>query len=278
MDVKIGLARQIAGIDSVQKCVVNQQADIVIHSWRGIIIHVHLVAEPIKPRQIKRTLHEATRVGVGTLFIVDETRLPADGATITPADWLLALHALTDEKIYAYRGGENDQPRIRPAHFNSTNKADVREVWYGPDVPILRLPFYRAWVKTPSAIKGNWLVAHFGSEPFWRHPDYRNARYAAAQRSAARVGRGEHTAYEFGYGNGPAHLREEAPRHARLATCYQQLGLQPTADCDTVKAAFRRLVHEVHPDVSNLPKDQAETRFRAINEAYVYIREQVDCS
>lgn len=279
-DVKSWLARQIAQIDSVQKCVINQAADIVVYSWRGIVVHVHLVNAPLKTRQIKRLLHDATRVGVGSLFIVARELLPPDGARTLPAEWLLALHDLTDEKVYTYHVDASGQPHINLAHFNPTNKADEREIWHGPAVPIIRLPFYRQWIKSPSALKGDWLVAHFGSAPFWRHPDYRSARYHAAQQASARTG-DRYDRYTFGYGSGAPHVERDPMGQpgadTRLQQSYALLGLEQSADCGAVKAAFRRLVRECHPDVSSLPKDQAEQRFRAVNEAYTYIREAVRC-
>ena len=47
---------------------------------------------------------------------------------------------------------------------------------------------------------------------------------------------------------------------------YRLLGLAPGADQDSIKRAFRGLVHEHHPDVS--PDPEAETRLRGIVEAY----------
>lgn len=47
---------------------------------------------------------------------------------------------------------------------------------------------------------------------------------------------------------------------------YRVLGLEPGADQESIKRAFRGLVHEHHPDVSTDP--EAETRLRGIVEAY----------
>jgi molecular chaperone DnaJ len=48
---------------------------------------------------------------------------------------------------------------------------------------------------------------------------------------------------------------------------YQILGLESFADADAVKAAFRKLARQHHPDL-NAGNTQAEERFKAINEAY----------
>jgi molecular chaperone DnaJ len=47
---------------------------------------------------------------------------------------------------------------------------------------------------------------------------------------------------------------------------YELLGVPRDADDATIKKAFRRLAHQVHPDVSQEP--DAEARFREVTEAY----------
>jgi len=48
---------------------------------------------------------------------------------------------------------------------------------------------------------------------------------------------------------------------------YQILGVEPFADTDTVKAAFRKLARTYHPDLNNGNR-QSEEKFKEINEAY----------
>lgn len=48
---------------------------------------------------------------------------------------------------------------------------------------------------------------------------------------------------------------------------YQTLGVDRSADADTIKKAFRRLAREYHPDVAK-DKATAEARFKEVNEAY----------
>lgn len=49
-------------------------------------------------------------------------------------------------------------------------------------------------------------------------------------------------------------------------THYETLGVSPTASSDEIKAAYRRLARQSHPDVD--PSPAAEQRFRTITEAY----------
>lgn len=49
---------------------------------------------------------------------------------------------------------------------------------------------------------------------------------------------------------------------------YETLGVQRDASQDEIKRAYRRLAREHHPDVCASGKDEAEARFKEINEAY----------
>lgn len=49
-------------------------------------------------------------------------------------------------------------------------------------------------------------------------------------------------------------------------THYETLGVPPTASSDEIKAAYRRLARQSHPDVD--PSPAAEQRFRTITDAY----------
>lgn len=50
---------------------------------------------------------------------------------------------------------------------------------------------------------------------------------------------------------------------------YATLGVQPGATGDEVKAAFRRLAQQYHPDVNKEPG--AEEHFKEVNEAYAVL-------
>ena len=62
------------------------------------------------------------------------------------------------------------------------------------------------------------------------------------------------------------------PPESELDRSYKQLGLPSGASDEEVKAAFRRLAREYHPDVSDLPKEEAELRFNRLYEAYAFIK------
>lgn len=49
---------------------------------------------------------------------------------------------------------------------------------------------------------------------------------------------------------------------------YQILGVSKTATAAEIKSAYRKLAREYHPDVTKLPKEEAEEKFKEISEAY----------
>ncbi len=272
-NLKRWLSDQFAGIDSVRSARAAHDDVIVVHTWSGVVIHVHLVDQPIKARTIKHIVQDNTRVGIGTLFIVSTKIVPDDGAKVEPDEGLLALHALFKDKFYTYRF-EDGEVRIGQVHFKPHRKED-HEVWYGPDIEIRHLPCYRVWVSAPQTIKGNWMIANFGSEAFWKRADYTTGRDAFRQQQR----RARDTKYYFWSNpawnsNGGSGYTTSAPPppETELDRSYRQLGLTREASGDEVKAAFRRLALEFHPDVSDLPKAEAEIRFKKLYDAYAFIK------
>jgi len=274
--IRVWLARQISGVESVRGCSLNGEADIVAVTWGGSFIHVHLLDHLPKTRALKRQIQDNTRIGIGTLYIIDAALLPADGAKFVPHEVVSALHALYKDKIYTYRL-RDEQPQIGQVHLRSFGRGDERELWAGPDVPVISLPSYRVWVRHPHGIRGDYLVANFGSEAFWKHSSYASERDTVRRQQRSST---EHVAWSRdSFGN--KRVDEEAPQQApprqpaaatRLDRSYSQLGLKPGASDDDVKAAFRKLARALHPDVSTLPKDEAESQFRVISEAYALIK------
>ena len=278
------LIEQLSGVDTVRSAKANpaeanraEAETLIVQTWSGVLMHVYIAHEPLKVRTIKRMISDNTRVGVGTLFIVNAEHVPADGEQVEPEEWLLAIHALFRDKIYTYRL-VNGEPRIGQVHFKAYSRGDMREVWYGPDVKIQHLPSLRVWVSAPQSIKGNWLIASFGSEAFWKNADYSAGRNAFRQQQR----RASSSPRFFEWSNPPwntsgGHEGYRTPAsplpESALDRAYRQLGLPRGASGDEVKAAFRRLAREVHPDVSALPKPEAEAKFKKLHEAYIMIKE-----
>lgn len=52
-------------------------------------------------------------------------------------------------------------------------------------------------------------------------------------------------------------------------TYYDRLGVSPDADQDEVREAYKKKLHEYHPDVSSLPEDEAKELFYQVKEANI---------
>jgi hypothetical protein len=274
--IKKWLREQLVRLVNVQRCGLGQHgmagapirdADLVVYTWTGILIHIHLLDEPIKPNKIQRILESATSVGAAVLFLVDARLLPRPGERTTADKWFVPLQDLASDRIYTYRIGV-DSPILRPAQFVPITKTEVEAV-YGDDVnTIEQLRHFRETVKN-SALKGYWLVADFEADNPVRNSYVRQTDYSRfqppppPQNANGQAGQAHST-------NGSA--PPEPSSKTRLESYYTLLEVEQTASREEVKAAFRRLAFEVHPDVSELPKDEAEARFKLLVEAYEYIK------
>jgi DnaJ-domain-containing protein 1 len=253
-ELKTWLQGTIRNLVGVQQCVANptgglttraQSADLRAALWTGVMVNVYIITEPLKTRQVRSIVQQDTNDGIGVLFIVAPHLLPAPDRPLNPEEWLLAIHALTNERIYTYNP---DGPRLLQMHLERLDATERYSAHYGPPVRLERLHYGRSAVK-PRFIKGFWLTAHFGPDPFW------------------------HTAPRRPGQAGKRHYTSQPPREkSRLERCYELLGIEPDAPQDAVKTAFRRQVFNVHPDVSALPKSMAEEKFRALAEAYEFIK------
>jgi hypothetical protein len=280
VDIKRWVGEQIAGVHSVRSVALNREGYLNVHTWGGSIIHVYFIDEPTKTRAIKRILQENTRVGIGTLFLIEASLIPADGSRGIPDESLIGLHALMRDKLYTYALAEG-KPRIGQVHFRGYGRSDDKEVWYGPDIEIKALPCYRHSVKAPSSLRGDWQVATFGSEAFWKNTDYQVGReaFTRQQRASENVFR-QHSWTNSAYTNAAGGAPGGVPTGmgpSKLDRDYATLGLPPGASCDEVKSAFRKLARELHPDVSKLPKAEARTKFEALYAAYEAVKKSISC-
>jgi hypothetical protein len=290
----------------VQTCRLGQEemlvspardVDLVIHIWGGVKIHVHIVDEPIKTRLIKKIVESATSVGIPVLFIVDLKLLPKEGERMTaPPEWLAALHALTGDKIYVYQLKDN-VPSLRTARFVPSGRTAELEMQYGDPIGIEQIRYFQRTVR-PNFIKGYWMVADFGPDVPPKKDYYKQqqqqaqtkndfqqrVRQAQPPNQPPRQQTNHHappppkqqTSAPNGHQTNNQQRRANPPPPAkpktRLEVCYEILGVSGAAQREEVKSAFRKLAFQLHPDVSTLPKAEAEARFKLVSEAYEYIK------
>lgn len=261
--VKSWLCDRLTQLVSVRRCTFIPQVsvadtvrdtDVTVQTWSGIVIHIHLIDEVTKPARLKRIVEHATSSGISTLFIVDAALLPRPGEQVPADRWYLAVHALTKDRLYAYYNHAG-QPALRRVDFMPVNRLEVA-TRYGQDIDISSLRHFRHNVRY-SAVKGYWLLADFESDVPPKSAGFRPP--AQEPRHQPRNNQQQ---------------RPNTPPPTRLEACYALLGVSRRASRDEVKAAFRRLAFEVHPDVSHLPKDEAEARFKLLSEAYEYIKSE----
>lgn len=264
--VKTWLRDRLTGLMSVQRCTLIPQAsvadpvrytDLSVQMWSGIVIHIHLIDEAMKPAKLKRIVEHATNSGISTLFLMDARLLPRSGERVPADRWYIAVHALTKDRLYAYYNHEG-QPAIRLVEIVPVNRTDV-EIRYGQTIDVINLRYFRHNVKH-HAVKGYWMLADFEADVPPKSAGFRQPpqQQASPPHQEGRSGR--------------AQQPPPAPPPTRLETCYALLGVSRKASREDVKAAFRKRAFEVHPDVSHLPKDEAEARFKRLSEAYEYIK------
>lgn len=230
-------------------------ADLRVVLWTGGIINIYALADILKPRALKAIIQHDTGQGVGSMFIVAPHLVPAPRTQFDLPEWLMALHALNNERVYTYPPDDREMALLQ-IHFERIDATERYEAIYGPQVKLERIHYGRVVVK-PRAVKGFWLTAHFGPTPFWQHERQQFFMPPPRQQYSA---------------NGTAAADGQPAPRSPLEISYEILGIHMNASQEEVKTAFRRQVFSVHPDVSALPKMMAEEKFRALAEAYETIK------
>ncbi|MEQ8674361.1 MAG: J domain-containing protein [Aggregatilineales bacterium] len=277
--LKKWLKPKLDSLMSVQKTVIGSEPGLVTHLWSGVKINIYIIDEPVKTRAIKRALQEATNVGIGSMFIVAAHLLPTKGIQFIPEEWLQAIHILSGEQLYSYQFGK-EGPELTQLHLEPLGGLGKWEVQQGPAFNFNRLRFYSLSTKT-RFIKGTWMVADFDSPAFWKDNDYRRHQEKERQQRHRATGNTHWHTWE-GFqtwnsenrtnGNGNSQSATSSPLKSYLDQCYDFLGVKSDAGFDEVRAAYRKIARQVHPDVSELPKEEAEVRFRIVTQAYEYIK------
>ncbi len=257
--VKSWLRDHLIRLMSVQRCTLLPRAsvadpvrdtDVTVHTWSGNVIHIHLVDEPLKPARLKKIVEHATGAGIHTLFLVDAALLPRAGEHVPADRWYLAVYALTKDRLYAYYLHDG-QPAVRRVEFTPVNRLEV-QARYGANVDVNNLRHFRHSVRH-SAVKGYWLLADFESDMPPKSAGFRQTTTPPPRADSG------------------APPPVAAPP-TRLEAACALLGVSPQATREEVKAAFRKRAFAVHPDVSALPKAEAEARFKRLAEAYEIIK------
>lgn len=276
------LRDQIAGFVSVQRCTLGQpgmvsapvrEADIVVKMWAGVVIHIHIIDEPIKINKVRRIIESATDSGIPVLFLLEASLMPPPKTKIATDLWFVPFQSLVADRLYCYRVTEN-KPVIFPVQFRPYSRIEL-EVSYGAPLAISQIQHSRVSVRQ-SALKGFWLLADFESDPSANAPPIRRTDYSSYQYTGPRTSFQDLPHWEkipgSDKGNTTPPPNVNLPQKSKLELAYEVLGVTTSATREEVKAIFRKLAFEVHPDVSTLPKPEAEARFKVLTEAYEFIK------
>ncbi len=239
----------------------SHQADVVVSTWMGARLYVYLIEKSPKVRDIKNILRDNSRSGIGTLFIVDKKLLPDDNDKVSSQDWWEALLLLGDNFFYTYYIAD-DEVKLTQAHFEPVNGKDEFRVWYLPEFAIEKVTVRRKEV-TKGGIKGRWHIGDIAS------PDYK--RRVGDERANQRFHYRTKYTEDIPHNKKNGHSRNG--RDPRLEQYYDLIGVEKGASEKEIKAAFRQMALKVHPDVSALPRQEANERIKQLNEAYEYIKD-----
>jgi hypothetical protein len=240
---------------------------IVVRTWVGMSVNIYFLDGIPNLRALRRVLHENTRTYQATMFIAHHGLMPPDHKRLIPDEWMHALHELNSERIYSYLP---DEQQLRQVHFDYMPDGVEREAWHGSTVAFQNLRVLNVSAKTRT-LRGQWMMADFGPNPYWRTSDYRAERLRARFRHGPQNFAWAH--YDAGAApGGPTNEALNRVHIGELERCFALLGVGLDAEQDEVKAAFRKLAREYHPDVSTLDKTDAEARFRELTLAYETIK------
>jgi len=231
----------------------NHVADLVVETWMGGRLYIYLIGQEPRLRELRSTLRENSRSGIGTLFLVDASLLPDERESHRIEDWQFALFSLNDSWIYSYRMGADGQALVQQVHFSPTPYADHYRVWHMVDFDIETCVIRHR--EYEEGIRGSWVVGDLASTHYKRRINYER----------------QHRRYH--YSTKQTRDVPVQPPSDQLMKYYQMLGLERSATEKEVKKAFRQMALKVHPDVSALPRIESERRIKELNEAYEFIKD-----
>ncbi|MFZ4814599.1 MAG: J domain-containing protein [Phototrophicaceae bacterium] len=250
----------------------DTEADLMIQTWVGMRVYLYLLVGKPSVRHLKRIIQQNSANYSATLFIAAHEFMPTDKTRLVPEEWMHALHELNSERIYTY---QPKQEAVYQVHFDYLPDGIQREAWHGGQISFEQMRVNNVSAKF-KPIRGQWMMADFGANPYWRTSDQRAERLRGRwQRENTTQAYYTWGQYDMGGGPGGAdHATMQGAMVTELERASRVLGVAPDATQEEVKAAFRKLAREYHPDTSSLEKTEAEARFRELNAAYETVKEK----
>lgn len=234
----------------------QHHADLVVETWMGARFYTYILDHPPKPRDLRTILRENTRGGIGTLFLVDKALLPTDNTLLTDLiDWQEILLGLNDGWIYAYEHDATAHDlKLTQVHYTLKSSGREYAVWHLCDFDVENAAVRQRDLN--NQFKGRFAVADIASPAYKRRINHERVHQRFHYRTRQKQEQ-QQTVYRV-----PADLQPH----------YDCLQVKQGADKQAVKQAYRRLALQLHPDVSALPREVSEQRFKQLNEAYETIK------
>lgn len=211
---------------------------------------IYLVDRFLDIDEVMFTFTDNSQRGIHTFYLLAAAMfLPDVGTPYLADDWMLALMRLYGGKIYGFRV-MRELVDISPVYFTDEG-GGYYSVYYGDKINLDELVCYTVDLDEPD---GTWLIAEVE---------------AAARRNAPPPQDGT-SGYAHAYAPDGKPIFENDPvaptPDFRADDPYRVLGLATTADRETIKATFRALARQYHPDVD--ASAGAKARMQALNNAY----------
>lgn len=257
VDALYAFATQLGQTDNFGLVQVKDERYILLKSTEGQLIVIYFVDSPLSNNAIKKALRDNTMRGIFSLFVLDEALLPADGETSFIHPFINTMQTLFHGKVYAYHVS-SDGVEVFSVQLRSEANNSKRAV-YDPQINIEDLAC--GHVETSFPMQGFWGTVNFRAQVNYEAPKTRQRthEYQRQQQRSGQANRGTETL------NGGGSVRKAH---------YDALGLAINATEIQIKAAYRRLARQYHPDLNDSPA--AKERMQQINLAYKELMRQFD--
>lgn len=280
--------------------------DLLIELANGQKVAITVINRAIQFSEIKERYVENTNRKIHTLFLIDRRMMPPDDSEVEVPGWLLALHNLTQRRVYSY-WCDGRSVTVRPLHLGWNWGSEVRSVQYGAAVDTAKL--MPQWVEAHvGSVDGRYATANFSEGNFWKKHDpgdsrynyysWRNWRYSERPNKNQEYNEDDEEV-EWEWWEGFQHeedfssrkAEQEEPRYQRQRqqqpppqrtpaekSYYAILGVTASTPFDEIKQAYRRKALENHPDRHPESREKYTAKMADINMAFEAISKKFNRS